>query len=530
MSGVFAGTGALIRLALRRDRIRLPVWIVVFAATAASAAAATMAVYPTDADLHAAAAAINGVPSLRALYGPVHEPTLGATSVFKLTAFGAALVGLLMIFTAVRHTRAEEEAGRRELLGSAVVGRYAGLVAGLVVTAGASVVLGVTTAAALAATGLPVGGSLAFGLCWAAAGLVFGGAAAVTAQLTKSARSASGLTVLFLVAAYFLRAVGDSAGPGWLSWLSPIGWSEEVRPFAGDVWWVLVLPAVTATALGGVAVGLARVRDLDAGLLPDHPGPAGARRSLRSPWGLAWRLNRGTLAVWTSAYVLLGLVCGSLAGNVGSMLTNAQAQAMITALGGEKGISDAFLAAELAAAGVITSTYVIAVLARLRAEERALRVEPLLATAVDRRRLLGGYLVFAAGAPALLLTALGLAAGLTNGAHLGRIGPEAARLIGAALAQLPAVWVLTGIATVVFGLFGRALTAAWVALVTFLLLGEFGALLKLDQWVLDLSPFTHSPKLPGAAVQVAPLLWLTALGAALVVAGVTGFRRRDIAG
>ncbi|GAB3147599.1 exporter of polyketide antibiotics [Amycolatopsis stemonae] len=530
MSGTFTGTGALVRLALRRDRIRLPVWTAVFAATAASASAATAAVYPTAADLHAAAGSINAVPALRALYGPVHEATLGAISVFKLTAFGAALVGLVMIFTAVRHTRAEEEAGRRELLGSAVVGWYGGLAAALAVTAGASLGLGLATAVALAATGLPVAGSLSFGLCWASAGLVFGGVAAVTAQLTKSARSASGLAVLVLVAAYFLRAVGDSTGPAWLSWASPIGWSEEIRPYAGDVWWVLAIPAVTAVVLGGTAVAFARIRDLDAGLLPDHPGPAGAGRSLRSAWGLAWRLDRGSLAVWASAYVLLGMVCGSLAGNVGSMLTNAQAQAMITALGGEKGISDAFLAAEFAMAGVITSAYVIAVLARLRAEERALRVEPLLATAVDRRRLLGGYLVFAAVAPALLLTALGLAAGLTNGAHLGRVGPEALRLTGAALAQLPAVWVLTGIATVVFGLLGRALTAAWVALVTFLLLGEFGALLKLDQWVLDLSPFTHSPKLPGAAVQGAPLFWLTALGAALVVAGVAGFRRRDIAG
>ncbi|MGW5718576.1 ABC transporter permease [Amycolatopsis sp. NPDC003865] len=530
MSGAFTGTGALVRLALRRDRVRLPVWIAVFAATAASSAAATMAVYPTDADLRAAAASINGVPSLRALYGPVHEATLGATSVFKLTAFGAALAGLLMIFTAVRHTRAEEEAGRRELLGATVVGRYAGLAAGLAVTAGASVSLGVVTAAALAATGLPVSGSLAFGLCWTAAGLVFGAAAAVTAQLTRSARSASGLAVLALVVAYLLRAVGDSSGPGRLTWTSPIGWSEEVRPYAGDVWWVLVLPAGTAALLGGLAIALARLRDLGAGLLPDHPGPAGAGKSLRSPWALAWRLNRGTLAVWASAYVLLGMVCGSLAGTVGSMLTNAQAQAMITALGGEKGISDAFLAAELAMAGVITSTYVIAVLARLHAEERALRVEPLLAAAVDRRRLLGGYLVFAAVAPAVLLAALGLAAGLTNGAHTGRVGPEVARLTGAALGQLPAVWVLTGIATVVAGLFGRALTAAWIALVAFLLLGEFGALLKLDQWVLDLSPFTHSPKLPGSVLHAAPLLWLTALGAALVAAGVAGFRRRDIAG
>jgi len=523
------GTGALIRLALRRDRIRLPLWIAVFAVMAAVSAAATAAIYPTAADQQAAVDSINAVPSLVALYGPVYQPTLGATSVFKLTAFGAALIALLMILTVVRHTRAEEEAGRRELLGSAVVGRYAGLAAGLVVMAGSSAALGLCTGAGLAAAGLPLSGSLAFGLGWAGAGLVFGGVAAVTAQLTKSAHAASGLAVIALVAAYFLRAVGDSAGPRWLSWASPIGWTQQVRPYAGDVWWVLVLPLPAAAAITLAAIGLARIRDVDAGLLPDRAGTPHAGRTLRGAWGLVWRLNRATLAAWSCAYVLLGLVAGNLAGNVGKMLENSRAQALIAALGGEKGVSDAFLAAEFSVAGVVTSAYAISVIMRLRAEERAIRVDPLLAAAVGRRRLLAGYLLFAVLAPVFLLTGTGLAAGLANGARLGRVGPEVVRLTGAALSQLPAVWVLTGLATALFGLSARALAGAWLALVTFLLLGEFGALLKLDQWVLDLSPFTHLPRLPGATVHATPLLWLTALGVTLILAGVLGFRRRDVA-
>ncbi|WIV53927.1 ABC transporter permease [Amycolatopsis nalaikhensis] len=530
MSGTLTGTGALVRLALRRDRVRLPVWTAVFTAVAASSAAATAAIYPAAGDQQGATDSINSVPALVALYGPVYEPTLGATSVFKLTAFGAALIALLMIFTVVRHTRAEEEAGRRELLGSAVVGRFAGLAAAVVVTVVSSLVIGLFSAAGLAAAGLPVAGSLAFGLGWAGAGLVFGGLAALTAQLTKSARAASGLAVVALLAAYFLRAVGDSAGPRWLSWGSPIGWTQQVRPFAGDVWWVLVLPLLVAAALVVVAVVAARARDLDAGLLPDRAGPAHAGRSLTGAWGLAWRLNRANLGAWLAGYVLLGLVLGGLAGNVGKMLDSAGARALIAALGGEQAMEDAFLAAEFSMAAVITSVYAITVLVRFRSEERALRVEPLLATALDRRRLMAGYLLLAAGAPVVLLTSLGVTAGLAYGVRLGTPGTEVARLAGAGLAQLPAVWVLAGLAAALFGLLARAVAFAWVALTTFLLLGEFGTLLKLDQWVLDLSPFTHSPKLPGPAVQAAPLFWLTALGAVLVAAGVARFRQRDIAG
>jgi ABC-2 type transport system permease protein len=62
----------------------------------------------------------------------------------------------------------------------------------------------------------------------------------------------------------------------------------------------------------------------------------------------------------------------------------------------------------------------------------------------------------------------------------------------------------------------------------FLLLGQFGAALRLGQWMLDLSPFTHIPKIPGGDFTVTPLLWLTALAMALTVGGLAGLRRRDL--
>jgi ABC-2 type transport system permease protein len=101
-------------------------------------------------------------------------------------------------------------------------------------------------------------------------------------------------------------------------------------------------------------------------------------------------------------------------------------------------------------------------------------------------------------------------------------------VVGAALVQLPSVWVLTGITVLVFGVAPGLIMAGWGALVVFLLLGQLGPIFELPQWAMDISPFTHTPKLPGAEFTATPLVWLTAVAAALVAAGLAAFRRRDI--
>src|SRR4051794_3965661 len=176
------GTGALLHLAWRRDRVVVPAWSAVFVLMAASSAAATVGVYPTVASRVAAATSVNTTPSLVALYGRIYDPTsLGAVAMFKLAGLGAAFIAVFAAATVVRHTRAEEEAGRLELLGSAVVGRSAPLAAALLLATGASAGIGALTALGLMVAGLPARGSVVFGASWAATGLVFAAVAGVAA-------------------------------------------------------------------------------------------------------------------------------------------------------------------------------------------------------------------------------------------------------------------------------------------------------------------------------------------------------------
>ncbi len=526
--GRFHGTPGLVRLGLRRDRVRLPLWGVVFLVVALGTAGATVDLYPTVASRLAAATAIDASPALVALYGPVLDPrSLGALAMLKLVNLGAAMVAILTAMTTVRHSRAEEEAGRLELVGATAVGRQAPLAAAVVIGLSTAAVAGSACAVGLAAAGLPAAGSVAFGAAWAGVGVVFVAVAAVAAQVARVARNATGATLGVLAVAYVLRAVGDGSDAHWLVWTSPLGWGHRVAAFAGERWWVLVLPVAASALLLAAAVALADRRDLGAGLLADRVGPPVASPRLRSVLGLGWRLERGPLAAWAIGFVFAGVLMGALAGDVGSIVTSEASRDYIRRLGGEKALAEAYLAAIVGVTGLVAAAYGVHATLRLRAEEEAGRAEAVLATAVGRVRWAGSHLAVAVGGTVVLLLTVGLTGAVARAAGSGG-WDDAPGIVAGALLQLPAVWVVIGIAVAAYGLGARYAVVGWVALAVFLLLGTIGSLFDLPQEVVDLSPFTHVPQLPGAAVQVTPEVVLLVVAVALTGAGLAALRRRDL--
>lgn len=525
------GTGKLIRLILRRDRSLLPIWVIYTAIIPALYVYSIKGLFPDaagragyyDTSVHNA--------GFVALYGRLYGDSLGQLVVWR-AGFIPIVIALLSILTVVRHTRTEEDSGRRELVASTVVGRHAGLAAAVVTTVVANLVLGAITAVLMIATGLPVAGSVAFGVQFAAAGWVFTGVAAIAAQLTSGAGSARGIAITTLGVTYVLRVVGDISGIGtgtlsWLSWLSPIAWVQRIEPYGDVNWWPALLAVAVTAALVAVAVRLSAGRDLGAGLLPPRLGPATG--SLGSPLGLAWRLHRGLLAGWTGGFIALGVVMGYLAESVGDLVKDTPQLASVFArIGGASGLIDSYLNSVLGLFGLIAAGYGIQAMLRARAEEAGGRVEPLLGTAVGRLRWLGSHLVFALLGPAVVLACAGVAMGLAHGLNSGNVGRELPRILAGSMVQLPAVWVLAAITVALFGLVPRWSVLGWAALVVCLLVGFAGPALELNHWVLDISPFVHLPRLPGGQVTATPLVWLLAVVVVLGGAGLAGIRRRDI--
>ncbi|MEV4149402.1 ABC transporter permease [Amycolatopsis sp. NPDC049691] len=526
-----AGTWHLTRLALRRDRVVLPIWIVLLSIVPASTVNTFTQFYPTVADRLALQAGANTNPSYALLYGPPFDlTTAGGFIAWRMSGFLALLTGLMVVFTVTRHTRAEEDTGRAELLASAVVGRYAALTSALLVAGGASVLIGLIQAASMIGAGLPAAGSVAFAASEALAGLVFTAVAAVAVQLAEYSRTANGIGTAVVGAAFLLRGAGDSTVDArWLSWLSPIGWVQQVRAFAGERWWVLALPVVFALVVGAAGYWLLPRRDVGVGILPPRPGPARAAASLRSPLALAWRLHRGPLLGWTIGTAVVGAVFGSIASGIGDLVgSSPQAQQIFERLGGSHALTQAFLAAMAGMFAMVAALYGVQAVLRMRGEETAIRLEPVLATSVGKLRWAGGHLVFAFFGTALLLLAGGLFMGLANGLRTGDVGGSVGDALAGMLVQLPAAWVVVALAVAIFGLLPGFSAAAWAVGALALLLSLFGPVVNLPQAVLDVSPFQHPPKIPGQEFVATPLVWLMAVVVAALVAGLVGWRRRDV--
>jgi polyether ionophore transport system permease protein len=532
-TAALAGTRALTQLALRRDRIMLPVWVYVVVAGVAANAFTFARLYKTAASRELFASSGLSDPAFLFLYGRLNGESVGALTAWRYGVWGALFAALMSVFLVVRHTRGDEEAGRLELVRSAQVGRQAPLTSAIAVAVLANAVLAGLLCVVLPALGLPAAGSVALALGIGTCGLAFTGVSVVTAQLTASARAARGLAIGVLGVAFLTRAVGDAAGasgPSWLTWVLPLGWTETLRPFAGERWWVLALPVTVFLAGTWLAFSLAQRRDLGAGLLQDRPGRPAASAALRGPFALAARLQWPALAGWAAGYAVMFAVCGAAAKGIGQLFGSSGALTKeFTRIGGQAEIVNAYLAALMLIGGLAAAAYGSSAVLRLHAEETEGRADPVLAGTVGRARWGLSHLVAAFAGPALLLVIAGLATGLGYGLAAGGAGQETARMVGAGLAQLPAAAVIVGVAALAYGAVPDGCVAvAWAAVGLTVLLNLFGPALQLSHWVLDVSPFTHAPRLPGGAVSVAPLLWLSLIALALTAAGLAALRRRDI--
>jgi len=506
----------------RGTLIAMAVLIAAMVGTAGSIAA----LYTTPEQIHAYAQAVTAGDALVMINGRIEGiDSLGGIIADEFGFLASMLLPLLGIGLVARATRAEEEAGRLELVLAGRVARHVPLLAGLIVAAATILVTVVAFALGLSVLGVPAARAVLYAASLGALAFVFAGLAALLAQVTLHSRGVYTWGLLVLAVAYVLRGVGDVTDT-WITWLSPLGWAEKAAPFGDMRWWTLLVPLAVGALLGAISVVIAGRRDLGSALVRGDAGPGRASRWLRSPLGLSSAIHRPSVLGWRAGTVILAGVMGALARQfIDAVLGN---PAMAEALGvSSERPSDAMVALTQLYIAIIAMAYAVQAVGALHGEETAGRLEVRLSGTLSRIDwLVAHVLVIVVGLLVIVaVSSLGLAVGMawSTGSEV-----DLGRVLGAGAAYLPAELVVAGLALALLGLWPRALLVAWavVALVAFIAL--LGPGLRLPTWVLDLSPTTHVGDPPLGTVDALSLVILTAIAALLAGAAALGFRRRGV--
>jgi ABC-2 type transport system permease protein len=522
-TGLWTGTLSLLGLALRRDRVRLSVWLAALTLMMVYAPNAIKLAYPEEAQRQARVNLMK-TPAAIIMGGPMFggdETDLGAMMANELMLTMIVATSILAILTVIRHTRAEEEGGAAELVLSSVVGRYARTTAALILVGAVNAVLAVAMTLAMASTGFGLVDTAAMCLGITGVAMVFGAVAAVTAQLWRQSRTATGAAMAALAMAALVRGIGDvidNSGSA-LSWFSPIAWAQQMRAFVEVRWWPFALLVFLTVGLIALAGALESRRQYDAGTIPSS-GERPNAHSIKSVLGLHLTLQRGQTVGWAVGLFLGGLAFGSM---TKSLLDAAEDNELIQRVLVAAGTDSVYTTMTQFLAAAATAYVVSAVLRLLNDEEKGLG-EAVLAGAVSRWRWLVTAVTSALVGSAVLMFFAGLGNGLGAGITLGEPG-TIVRLTLGGLAYVPAMAVMAAIAAV-----GVAVRRGWIGwlAVTFVVVSLYlGALLRLPSWLLDLSPVgqTTAP----SSYPVFALTVMVVVAAALTLLAGAIYRRRDAA-
>ena len=512
-------------------------WGYVFGAFTASAAWSYSSIYKTQADRDHLEAAFGNNKATIALFGPAPAlNTVNGFTVLKVSMTLMIIGSIWGLLTGTRLLRGEEDAGRWDLLltgqttrraatAQALAGLGAGAVALWVLTAVITSIAGVSSKIDIAA-----GPALFFALALASPALMFLAVGAVTSQLAPTRRTAAGYAAVVLGVSYGLRMVGDAGiGLHALTWLSPLGWVEEMAPLTRNDPWPLVPVFVFTAVLGAVAVWLAGRRDVGSGLIADRIHSAPRLGLLGGQAGLSLRLIRGTALSWIVAVAATGLVLGLVAKSAGGTLSGSSVRDVFDKLGATGGGVASYLGVAFLIVGVLVAFVAAGQIGAARTEESEGRLDHLLERPLSRPRWLGARLGLALG----LVVLIGAAAGLFT--WLGTASQHAGVGLGSLLAAgvnatAPALFLL-GVGTLLFGLWPRAATAGMYVVLGWSLLVELvGGIGALSHWLLDTSLFHHITSAPAVPVDWAQIGVLAACGVVGALVGLAGFVRRDLQG
>jgi len=527
---LYHNTGLLSRFILRRDRVRIPVWLLAISLITVITSSAFTDLYSSDQDRQAIAETMKN-PAMTAMIGPgygLDNYTSGAMMAHQMLLFTAIAVAIMSILLVTRHTRADEEDGRIELIRSLPTGRLSNLSATILVLFAVNILLIILVGLGLYALGIEsmdLEGSMIYGAALGATGMFFATVTALFAQLSENSKGTIGYSFTVLIIAYLIRAIGD-VGNETLSWFSPLGWVLGSEVYVNNYWWPILLTVGASMIIAALSLYLNAIRDLESGFLPSRQGRKHASAFLQSPLGLALRLQRTGIIAWAIGMFLMGASYGSILGDLESFYK--EIEMIMTPVEGFS-LTEQFLTMLMSIMAMICTVPVLMFILKLRGEEKKNRTEHLLSRAVSRTRLLGSYFIIAmvGGFVMMLLSIIGL---WSAGKAVMDEAISFGSMFNSAMVYLPAIWMMIAVAVWLIGFVPKLTGLAWLYLGYSFFVVYLGGVLQFPEWMSKFSPFGHIPKIPVEDMDYMKVAMLTLLFIVVTVVGFIGYKKRDIDG
>lgn len=526
----FVGTKELLYLYIRRDRLRLLIWILL-PVLMLIFHSITIVSLSSGKDIISFLNEFNEDALISAIHGPIMSLDLEGAILWRGASPITLFLGIGAILTVIRHTRTDEETGRTELIRSFSVGRYANLTAAMLLVILLTLLSSMLMTIQMKVIGSSdIKGVFIFGGTLFFAGIFYGGIGLLACQLKSTSSGSRNIGTIFLGLGLLINILNNmGGGDSFLKLLSPIAWTRVTAPFSGGNVLGLVYCFVISVIPAFLAYTLSIKRDIGGAIFMDQTGSAAAKPSFNSPVALAWKTHKGMLMGWLAAIILVigafASISPSMSGSISSAFEEIAGDNWMEGMT----MNLLFLNIMIYILSIFVGLYSLIAMNNLKKEEMDGRNEIILDKKIKRKEYMFSFVLVALLGSAIILITMGLTGGIIYSMVTNNFGSEFWQIFIMSISKIPAVWILIGAFSMIYGLIPKLTDICWAiwGAFSFLEIAWEGGIIN---WpMMQLSPFASSHyTIHVDNLSIRLLMGIFAASGILISIGMVGYEKRDI--
>lgn len=524
----FIGTKELLYLYFRRDRFRLPIWILL-PVLILIFHIITMISLSAGKDIVSFLSEFNEDILISAVHGPIMSLDIVGAALWRAASPITLFLGIGVILTVIKHTRTDEETGRSELIRSFRIGRYANLTATMLIVVLLTLLSSLLLTIPMKMIGGNTKGVFIFGATIFLSGIFYGGIGLLACQLKSSSSGARNIGIVSLGLSLLINTLTNISGDTFLKWFSPIAWTRITTPFSGESILGLIGCFVISITPIFLTYVLSTKRDIGGAIFMDQTGPAEAKQTFNSPLALAWRTHKGMFKGWLVAMILVigafASVSSSMSGSISSLFAEIAGDNWMEGMT----MDLLFLNIMIYIMSIFVGVYGLIAMNNLKKEEIDGRNEIILDKNINRKSYMFSFIIVALLGSAAILIAMGLSGGIVYSVVTNNFGIEFWQILMMGISKIPAVWILIGAFSLFYGFLPKLTDICWAiwGFFSFLEIAWEGGII--DWSLMQLSPFASSHyTIHVDNLSITLLIRILLVSAILIFLGLVGYQRRDI--